>query len=252
MPTKVLKSESQIISGWAESGANNPLVSICCIAYNHEKYIGDALNGFLSQNTSFPFEILIHDDASTDGTAAIIQEYQSRYPNLITAIYQKQNQYQKVKTISPKFLYPIAKGKFVAMCEGDDYWFDQYKLQLQIDALQQYPEYAICFADYTSTPKKAIPAKLETNPKLTFFSPEESFKLDGGGMKTPTLVMETDILRANSHLFEGVVAGDIVAQTICSSVSGSIKLERPVAFYRVHTSSWSNSVNRRFEKKREW
>lgn len=117
-----------------------PLVSILCSAYNHEPYIKNAIEGFLIQETSFPFEVLIHDDASTDRTAEIIREYEARYPDIIKPIYQTVNQYSqgfKPGAINRK----RAKGKYVALCEGDDYWTDPNKLQIQADFLGKNPEY---------------------------------------------------------------------------------------------------------------
>ena len=99
------------------------LVSINCIVYNHKEYIKDTLEGFLMQKTNFNYEILINDDASTDGTAEIIKEYEKKYPNLIKPLYQIQNQYSKginMFDINNK----RAKGKYIAYCEGDDYWTD--------------------------------------------------------------------------------------------------------------------------------
>ena len=124
---------------------NNILVSVCCITYNHEPYIRQCLEGFMMQKTTFPFEVLIHDDASTDETAGIIREYEVKYPNIIKPIYQKENQYSKGIRISPAFQYPRAKGKYIALCEGDDYWIDPYKLQKQVDFLEKHPGYSMCF-----------------------------------------------------------------------------------------------------------
>ena len=112
-----------------------PMVSVFCTAYNHEAYIRDALEGFVSQQTNFPFEVLIHDDASTDGTANIIREYAQKYPNIIRPVYQTQNQYSQKVPIIKTFLGPIAQGKYIAYCEGDDYWCDPLKLQRQVDFL---------------------------------------------------------------------------------------------------------------------
>lgn len=119
---------------------------MCCITYNHEPYIRQCLEGFMMQKTTFPFEVLIHDDASTDGTAGIIKEYEVKYPNIIKPIYQKENQYSKGIKISPTFQYPRAKGKYIALCEGDDYWIDPYKLQKQVDFLETHSEYGLCYA----------------------------------------------------------------------------------------------------------
>ncbi len=123
---------------------NEIKVSICCLTYNHEKYIKKALNSFLNQKTNFKYEILIHDDASTDKTAEIIREYEKEYPDLIKPIYQKENQYSKGVAILKKYQFPRASGKYIAMCEGDDYWKDDKKLQKQFDALENNPNCVIC------------------------------------------------------------------------------------------------------------
>lgn len=120
------------------------MVSIRCITYNHEKFIKDALEGFLMQKTDFPFEILIHDDASTDRTEEIIRDYQVNYPELIRAVYQTENQYSKGLNYWPRNLYRMARGKYIALCEGDDYWTDPLKLQKQVDFLEAHPECSIC------------------------------------------------------------------------------------------------------------
>lgn len=115
------------------------LVSISCITYNHEKYIEEALKGFLMQKTNFRYEILIHDDASTDKTAEIIKKYEKQYPELIKPIYQKENQFSKgIKRITLTYNANRALGKYIALCEGDDYWTDPYKLQKQVDYMEKH------------------------------------------------------------------------------------------------------------------
>ncbi|MDD2495369.1 MAG: glycosyltransferase, partial [Tissierellia bacterium] len=120
-----------------------PLVSICCLTYNHELYIRDTIEGFLIQKTTFPIEVLIHDDASTDKTAEIIKEYELKYPNLIKPIYQLENQYSKGVSVSATYNFPRAKGKYIALCEGDDYWIDSLKLQKQVDFLEENQDYGL-------------------------------------------------------------------------------------------------------------
>lgn len=124
----------------------NMKVSICCITYNHEKYIADALEGFINQKTNFEYEILIHDDASTDNTANIIREYEKKYPNLIKPIYQTINQRSQNKKVSGNN-YRRAKGQYIALCEGDDYWIDEYKLQKQVDYMDEHPDCTFCFTN---------------------------------------------------------------------------------------------------------
>lgn len=119
-------------------------VSVVCLTHNHEKYVRDALEGFIRQRTDFPFQVLVHDDASTDGTAAIIREYEQRYPKIIRPIYQKENQYSKGVRISKDIIRPLIKGKYVAVCEGDDYWTDPLKLQKQADFMESHPDYSLC------------------------------------------------------------------------------------------------------------
>lgn len=120
------------------------MVSVYCLAYNHEKYIRDALEGFVCQKTDFPFEVIVHDDASTDGTADIIREYAEKYPQLIKPILQTENQYSKGIGITRTYIMPRITGKYVAICEGDDYWCDENKLQKQVDFLEAHPDYSAC------------------------------------------------------------------------------------------------------------
>lgn len=118
-------------------------VSILCTAYNHEKYIGKCLEGFVNQETNFEYEVLVNDDKSSDRTAEIIIEYQKRYPTIIKPFLQKENQFSKNVRINDDILYPQAKGKYIALCEGDDYWIDCNKLQKQYDYMEDHLECAM-------------------------------------------------------------------------------------------------------------
>ncbi len=119
-------------------------VSVVCTAYNHAPYIRDALEGFLAQRTDFPVEILVNDDASTDGTAAILREYAARYPARIRVFCQEKNLYAQGLSPYDAALYPAARGDYIALCEGDDYWTDPEKLQRQADFLDAHPDYSAC------------------------------------------------------------------------------------------------------------
>ena len=136
------KAEQEIMENW-QGNLSKPLVSIVCHTFNHVNYIKDALNGFLMQETDFPFEIILHDDASTDGTIEIVKEYAQSYPNIIVPIIQTENQWSKgVKPSTNTF--PKAKGKYIAFCEGDDYWTDINKLTTQAKYLEDHPDVSIC------------------------------------------------------------------------------------------------------------
>lgn len=126
----------------------DPLVTIRCMVYNHEPYLRQCLDGFVMQETTFPFEAIVHDDASTDGSAAILREYAEKYPDIIKPIYETENQWGK-GTISKTMdaaMHPASK--YIAFCEGDDYWTDPHKLQLQVDFLETHPDYVICSHNY--------------------------------------------------------------------------------------------------------
>lgn len=123
-----------------------PLVSICSITYNHKAYIRQCLDSLLSQKTDFTYEIIINDDCSTDGTTEIIKEYASKYPNLIHPIFHDENQYSKgVRGMFAKYCFPKARGKYIALCEGDDYWTDPLKLQKQVDFMNYNECCSLCF-----------------------------------------------------------------------------------------------------------
>lgn len=150
---------------------NTPLVSICCVTYNHAQFIRKCLDGFLLQQTDFPIEILIHDDCSTDGTTEIIREYEAKYPDLIFPLYEEENQYQHGKAAEIDFYnYRRARGKYIAYCEGDDYWTDPLKLQKQVDFMEANPEYSVCFHNFyvidNHTNTRKCPINLHNNSNI--------------------------------------------------------------------------------------
>ncbi|MCQ4322499.1 glycosyltransferase family 2 protein [Stutzerimonas stutzeri] len=138
------RTEQDVMATWGDQ--RSPLLSIICLAYNHAAFIKETLEGFIRQQTDFPFEVIVHDDASTDSTAAIIREYAARYPNLIKPIYQRENQYRLGLPFSTQ-LFAQAHGRYIAYCEGDDYWTDPRKLQLQVDFLETHRDYVMTYHD---------------------------------------------------------------------------------------------------------
>jgi glycosyltransferase involved in cell wall biosynthesis len=140
-----LPPESALIAGWG--GRSEPVLSVVCTTFNHERYIDTAMRGFLSQRTSFPFEILVHDDASTDRTAAIVTAWQQRYPGLVRTVLQTENQLSR--GVRPfELLMAQARGAYVATCEGDDFWTDATKLQRQVDFLESHADFSCTAHNY--------------------------------------------------------------------------------------------------------
>lgn len=123
------------------------MVSVCCTTFNHASFVASAIEGMLAQEVGFPIEILIHDDASTDGTQDVLKEYEKRFPERIKVIYQAQNQYSKGIDPLARILFPMARGRYIAICEGDDYWIDPSKLRRQVEFLESHPDYVICGHD---------------------------------------------------------------------------------------------------------
>lgn len=134
-----------------------PLVVIRCITYNHEPYIKDALEGFVMQKTDFPVVAIVHDDASTDNTAAIIREYAEKYPDIIFPIYETENQYSKRDGSLGKIMkaaQDATEAKYVALCEGDDYWTDPLKLQKQVDILNNSTDVSLVYTGFNNINEK--------------------------------------------------------------------------------------------------
>ncbi len=125
------------------------MVSIRCITYNHAPYIRQCLEGFVIQKTNFRFQAVVHDDASTDGTTEIVREYAEKYPDIIIPMYEEENRWSKHDGSLLTIMYPLLVGKYLAHCEGDDFWTDPYKLQKQVDFLEAHPEYVLTYTDYS-------------------------------------------------------------------------------------------------------
>jgi len=137
-------TQEEIMKNWNVDNTDEPLVSIRCITYNHEPYIAQALDGFLMQKTTFSFEVIVHDDASTDKTADIIREYEKKFPKIIKPIYETENQWSKHDGSLRRIMDSACYGKYIAYCEGDDYWIDENKLQMQVEFLEKNKDFVLC------------------------------------------------------------------------------------------------------------
>jgi glycosyltransferase involved in cell wall biosynthesis len=152
-------------------GPSDIMVSVIMIAFNHENYIARAIEGVLIQKTNFKIELIIHDDASTDKTADIIREYEKNNQELFVAIYQTDNQFsKKEKSVWTDLTFPFAKGKYIALCEGDDYWTDPYKLQKQVDFLEENVEYILCTHNHSTlySERSELTDKVKFNQSFTY------------------------------------------------------------------------------------
>lgn len=225
-------------------------VSIVCNAYNHERYIRSALDGFVMQKTTFPFEVLIHDDASTDATADIIREYEKQYPDILKPIYSTENQYSKRDGSLARIQYGRVRGKYIAFCEGDDYWTDPLKLQKQYDLLEANPEINIC----------ATAALMETNGEITgkqapankdkVFSVEEIIRGGGGFVASASLMYRTSV-REDPLPFFFTLRLDYTLQIAGSLPGGMAYLADTTCVYRMSTQgSWSERMSADTEKKK--
>lgn len=216
-----------------------PLVSISCITYNHSKFIKDTLDGFLMQRTSFPMEILIHDDASTDGTQEIIREYAAKYPAIIKPIYQTENQWSKGRKGDKVFNYPRAKGKYIAHCEGDDYWIDPLKVQKQVDFLEQNPEYGVVYTNINKVNKENH--IIERN-SISDLEPSELESFEHFLIQAPFLAPCTWVFRKNliKERAKNYVVGDLPLLLDIVAESKIYKLPDITANYRVLPQSASH------------
>lgn len=216
--------------------SEQPIVSICCLVYNHEPFLRDCFDGFLMQKTNFPIEILVHDDASTDHSADIIREYTEKYPDLFKPIYQKENQYSKGKGFVGMTLnFERAKGKYIAMCEGDDYWTDPLKLQKQVDFLEQNNDFDLC-----STNAKYITKDEHRNGTLmreesgTRVFTKESFYYSNH-LITCTVMFRAETVKYN-YPTQFFVYGDWLLYLVVLSYQNkkAIDFDMCTAAYRVH------------------
>ena len=229
-------------------------VSIICNTYNHGKYIKDALESFVRQKVNFRYEILVHDDASTDETVKIIKEYEKKYPDLFRPIYEEENQYSK----KPGILFDIqnvrAKGKYVSICEGDDYWIDEYKLQKQYDALEKYPDADICATaafKISARDKKKV-GTISPKDCFAIINPEEVI-LGGGGYVATCTLMYRRKLDQEVPLFRKNLILDYTLQIHGALHGGMIYLPDVTGVYRLFSEgSWSSKMSTDTGKCLKW
>ena len=220
------------------------MVSIHCLAYNHEKYIAQTLESFLKQKTSFKYEVLIHDVASTDNKANIIRKYENMYPNIIKPIYQTENQYKKKTGIWRTYQLPRVKGKYVAVCEGDDYWIDEYKLQKQVEYMEANPECTLTFHNAIVVDTEGQTLQESFLPKNEFYS---CYFRDVSSVYTTDDMIKLDFAPTNSLMFRtrdvnkyidfyhmrDRVCGDLIMRILYSSFGYAYYFSDKMSAYRM-------------------
>lgn len=229
---------------------NSPLVSIWCLTYNHRNYIKDAIESFLQQKTDFEYEIIIHDDASTDGTDEIIKEYMQKNPGKVKAIIQPHNLYGSLSTKEfceavMKAREKIASGKYVALCEGDDFWLDRHKLQIQIDYMEAHPECSM-------TAHNGVILRADSGVSLKTMNPydqdkdlsmEELIMWYHGNIPTASIVMRREYA-VRKGIFAGTMAsGDWEQQLYCATKGKVHYFDRIMSCYRANSpNSYTRTV----------
>jgi len=218
-----------------------PLVTIACTTYNHEKYIGQTIDAFLAQRTTFPVEIIINDDASTDNTPRIIREYAENHPGLIVPIFQAENQYSQGRKPFIELVLPRARGTYIALCEGDDYWTDQAKLQKQVDFLEANPDYVMCYHNAKIVDEHGAmvnSSKLPDDLKRDL-SPEELIR--GAMILTLTLCFRNIIKEVPEELFKVYNGDKFFTSLLGRHGRGKYMDDITDAVYRKHSAAiWSS------------
>ncbi|MBN1005317.1 glycosyltransferase family 2 protein [Amphritea pacifica] len=236
-----LRAEKEVMSTW-KGDETKPLVSILCHTYNHVGYIRDALNGFLLQETDFPFEIILHDDASTDGTTEIIKEYSDVYPNIIVTIIQAENKYsQGVRALN--ITLPVASGKYIAFCEGDDFWNNKDKLRIQVNKMEEL------HVDFSFHPSATLRDDVLADSNMKYaekiYTSKDLILEDFHFVQTNTIVFNKDVVaNFDKEIWRVAPVYDFFIRIIASEKNGAYCIPTTMGVYRVQSiGSWTSSQN---------
>jgi glycosyltransferase involved in cell wall biosynthesis len=216
-----------------------PLVSIICLTYNHKDYIRKCLDGFVSQKTTFSFEIIVHDDASTDNTQEILREYDLKYPSLFNNTYQTVNQFKnKEINIWIDFVFPLLVGKYVAFCEGDDFWTDPNKLQKQVNFLENNDEFVLCYHETNILSNGLIEEDFAKQKNISQISGYYDLLCFGNYMQTSSVVF---LNKLNLFPFEkSIQLNDYVLWFWLSRFGKIYRINEIMSVYRLGPGIWSS------------
>ena len=231
-------TEAEIMANWT---SDEPIrVSVCCITYKQAQYISQAIDSFLIQKTTFPFEVIIGEDCGGDGTLSIINEYEKRYPNLIRIITSEQNVGANANFLR---IVNAAKGDYIAVCEGDDYWIDELKLKKQCEYLCNMPSVNICFSAAKTIDPNGRSGIIANYSKINTLIPLSRVVRGGGSfMPTASIFFKKSIVSKIPDWFETAPVGDIYLQILASIKDGAVYLPDVTSVYRINSiGSWSES-----------
>lgn len=226
-------------------------VSICYITYNQEIYIKEAMDSFLMQKVDFPIEILVHDDASTDNTVKILKEYEQMYPDIINPIYQTENQHSQGIQIY-KINNERAKGKYIAICDGDDYWTDPYKLQKQVDYLEEHEECSLVVhdANVINDINNRIIKNLRPSTTSRTFSVEEIILGEAAIFPTNSMVFRNEHYKTLPDFFNIGPVEDYPLELHLSLLGEIYYMDEIMSDYRfMARGSWNVEMDNDMEKK---
>jgi len=230
-----------------------PLVSVSLVAFNQGDYIREAIESCLMQKTNFAYEIIIHDDASSDETPEIIKEYAIKYPGIIIPVIQTDNKFSKGIEIIDEFVIPKARGKYIAFLEGDDYWIDPNKLQFQVDFMKSHPEVSMCFTatktvDASNPEKFSIRRYSNSDSAVTT---ENVILIGGHLLDMGSVVVKKSVFDEvpdwyySSRMWDNTIP-------LLSTLHGQIQfLNKVTAVYRVNTPGSYIQKNAQYLKKRK-
>lgn len=224
--------------------SDKPVITVKCLTYNHAPYIRNALDGMLMQRTKYSYEITIHDDASTDGTLDIIKEYEIKYPNLFRIVYEDENQYSKGFTALDELL-PKAKGKYIAWCEGDDFWFDPESLSMSVEYLERHPDCIMTVSngltyDHSSQSFRLYNKCLEEKD----LSVRDIIVETDGGYPTAGMVYRKECEYPIDSFYSDSGISDYTRRLFALAQGGKIHyFNRPTCVYRFrHPGSWNELI----------
>ncbi|MDO4493103.1 MAG: glycosyltransferase [Clostridia bacterium] len=218
-----------------------PLVTVCLLAYNQARYIRQCAESLLAQETDFPFLILAHDDASTDGTDKILSEYAERYPDRFRLIAEEENTYSKDTRVMARHMWPLIDSPYTAICEGDDYWTDPRKLAIQVGYLEEHPEYALSVSNAHLVNGEGEPAgELAPYAADTDMPVEDLIAGGGGFIATASVVTRTAYLRDLPEYYFRSTVGDAPLQLYLASLGKTRWHAGRLCAYRVNAAgSWT-------------